>query len=338
MPREIVHWIVVQNTASALASRNLPLINDCIASYPAAAFLGAISHDVPYYYRMGEDQFELVADVMHGREGEDTLLPMRMLALQILTLEPEKQKPLWSFFFGMLTHIATDVQIHPIVYYFTGNYHDPDPAEAIRAQGRHRLFETYLDWWARPKAKFPFGISLRDLLREDVASRKLICEELEKVLVPEMLWKVPAPSELGRWFHGMSQMAWYQHLFLSTTVGALFRGVASFGSDRTKSIDSLFSFGRRGSSKFFDKPFEYLHPVSGEAHTASAEELMGRSVDDSIQLIERFESVIGKDTGALTRALEGVVGSSLNYGVPNAPTDLGKYFSVTGAPLPGLER
>jgi hypothetical protein len=337
MPRELVHWKVIQETIQDLSRHELPKVNACLKKYPLAAYLGAIAHDVPYYYRLGEDPFEAVADYLHGKEGEDTFVPMKVLAHQILHLPAERQEVLWAFFFGMLSHMATDIHFHPVVYYFTGNYHDPVPTERIRAQGRHRLFEVYLDSWVRPRCTFPFGFLLRDLLRQCSDIRDEICEILEKVLVPEIIWDVETrPGR--RWYDGMSQLALFQYLFLSSTAGAAVRCISRFGSEKLKSIDSLLSFRRRKPHTFFDAPMEFQNPVSGENRKADVSTLLRQSVEDSINLIARFEAVLFASPETAAAALAGISTPSLNYGVANAPVESGKYFSINGAPLPGLVR
>ena len=221
MPREIIHWIVLERAADRAKAAGCPAIAEAISSHRDAACLGALLHDVPYYFRMGKDPFEQVADWLHGKHSEDTLLPMRKLASAILSIPPAERRLLWPFFLGMLGHIGADVVFHPLVFYFTGNYHDRDPIERRAAQGRHRLFEVYLDAWGRKR--FPSGRSLRiNSLIKRVRSAGLprYCALLESLFVPEIVFNtdpllVHTGQAQNRWFRGVHTLGTFQQLFLS---------------------------------------------------------------------------------------------------------------------------
>ena len=249
-----------------------------------------------------------------------------------------EQIPLWAFLLETISHIAADVQFHPVVYYFTGNYHDPDPRERIRAQGRHRLFEVYLDSWLRPRVKLPYGWYISDLLRANANNGDLLCAVLESILVPELIWQTETKHSESRWYDGMSQLAQYQALFYSTPVGAFMRGLSMIGGQKLKSIDSLLSFRRWEPNKFFDTALDFQNPVRGNKESATVETLISRAIADTLAFIGCFEPLIFGAPEQIESAFAGVVGKSLNYGVTNAPATAGKYFSEHGAPMPGLSK
>src|SRR5262245_11188620 len=125
MPREVVHWKVLDTALERLEKEN-SLVASALRKYPDVARLGAIAHDAPYYHDGGRGKFGYIAHVLHDGDGGDTNEPMRKILMEILQ-EPENDQPLLlALLAGMLTHCATDRVFHPLIYYFTGNYHDRD--------------------------------------------------------------------------------------------------------------------------------------------------------------------------------------------------------------------
>ena len=143
MPREIIHWRVVQGLLKTPTLARTPILYTTLNREIMSAYIGSIAHDVPYYYRAGHAPFERVADYIHGKDGEDSFEPIRRIAKQIMLSPRDQHATLWPFLFGMLSHIAADSVFHPAIFYYTGNYHDPDEKERHAAQARHRLFEVY---------------------------------------------------------------------------------------------------------------------------------------------------------------------------------------------------
>ena len=336
MPREIVHWKVIQAAISELEKTDSPNINRILKAHPEAAYLGAVSHDVPYYYRRGKDPFEVVGEYLHGREGEDTLQILQPFAAKIFQHDAQRRDFAWAFFFGMMSHVAADVRFHPMVYYFTGNYNDQDPQKRKLAQRRHRLFEVYLDYAVRPGVSFPYGFLLRDVLRRCGNQRAEVCALLESVLVPEVLWPSTNLKDKDLWFNGMSQMAFYQYLIVKPSVGALLRMMTAV-LPRFKGFDSLMSYGRTKALPFFNGKISYRNPISGAAETHSIDELTQMTITDAVSYIQRFEACAGGSLEGFYSAFSDLSGASLSYGVLGARNEDGKFFSPNGAPMPDLE-
>ena len=81
MPREIIHWNVLERAKSCFSHKGSGRILSALRAERASAYLGAIAHDAPYYYRLGGSDFEVIASSLHGEHGEDTLLPIFKSAL-----------------------------------------------------------------------------------------------------------------------------------------------------------------------------------------------------------------------------------------------------------------
>lgn len=335
MPREIVHWNVLESVQERLAPNSCVLQN--LKQHRAAAYVGALAHDAPYYYQYGrENLFVRVAEVLHGTHGADTFDPIRQLADHIVQERDSSEETLlWAFLFGMVTHCATDIHFHPMVYYFTGNYYADNIEERIRVQGRHRLFEVHLDSWFRGRRFFWNKGYLSQGLKELSNDLSKICRLLAGVSTLQV--SADASLQLSDcWQQGIQQMSFLQGLFLSTPIGAFLRLLRVLGKGRFTTIDSLFSFGRRHPLEFFDQPFQYKNPVTGIEETVTVIQLKDRAVNDAVKWLSAFEPLVGKATKDVQTVLGHIQGNSLNVGLYQVTVDKYHYFSEQGVDLPGL--
>lgn len=157
MPKEIAHI----HFAELIASEVRVDLQSLLKQHPTLYSFGAMSPDLYYYdlalptdrkgpgYRRGEHWGE----ILHGRDGQNNMLHI-INALQALQNSKDvagrplsrgdREKEL-IFICGYLTHVAADTIFHPYVYSISGNYYHPDKTEKIKAEARHRLFETCMD-------------------------------------------------------------------------------------------------------------------------------------------------------------------------------------------------
>lgn len=335
MPREIVHWDVLESVQERLAP-TCQVVHR-LKQYRSAAYLGALAHDAPYYYKYGrENQFVRVAETLHGTHGVDTFDPIRQLAEHITQeRDSSKESLLWAFLFGMVTHCATDIHFHPVVYYFTGNYYADEIEERLRVQGRHRLFEVYLDSWFRGRRVFWNNGRLSLVLKELSNDLSGICQLLARAASLQVSSDASLPLP-DCWQQGMQQMSFLQGLFLSAPTGALVRLLRVLGNRRLTSIDSLFSFGRHSRLGFFDQAFKYKNPVTGTEEAVTVMELKERAVCDAVKWISAFEPLVEKSTKDVQTVLGYIQGNSLNVGLYQVTHEAYRYFAEQGVDLPGL--
>ena len=344
MPREIVHWKVLQEACKAAREAKLERVARILETRLPESYLGAIGHDVPFYYRFGTDPFISVAWRLHGKLGEDTLDPLRWLGEQIEgTANLNNCQGCWAFLMGMITHYAADVAFHPLVFFFTGRYSDPDPLKRRLAQGRHRLFEVYLDSWFRPRTLAPFNHSISKTLGAlNRQSKADIFALLEDVLIPEKcspeIKQVDIKEAIlqTRWSHGFQQMATLQKLFFSNFVGGILRLAHHLSNDRLIGYDGLSSFGRWKPEKIFDKTISFLNPVSGEEMEKHVEDLLEEAVSISLELFESIEITLQDGSPSNSPLFSGRYGKSLNFGLEKTTGEQAVYFSEAGFPLKGL--
>lgn len=332
MPREIVHWSVLAEVEAQLEEAGETALVNCLKHYRAAAALGAMTHDAAYYLKFGGQPFEAAAEMLHGKEGEDTFVPLRKMAQEILKHPPADRSPLWAFLLGMCTHHVTDIIFHPFIYFFTGNYYATEADERHHARARHRLLEVYLDSYFEPESRLWSGGKYTAVLSE-LGDINPICLLLA-VIAP----KVQEPQDSAKlWRDSIWYMANFQRLFISTTVGGLVRVTNLLTGDKIVDIDALFALGRHGRREALKQKFNYQNPITGDVRSLSVKELFDQSVKECRELILRFKPLLIGEARDAEAVLGDIRGRSLNFGIVGGHIKDAKYFSSEGINLPGLE-
>lgn len=149
MPKEITHIFFAEQTNDNLKNIGKDKLYSFISDNKTFFHFGSIAVDTFYYSVklpfIDKDYFQW-GDLVHGSEGNDTSLPLIKM-LQFLKSNPDTQnfQQKLAFVCGFLTHMAMDINFHPYVYYFSGNYYDEDKDASIDAQMRHRIIEGWID-------------------------------------------------------------------------------------------------------------------------------------------------------------------------------------------------
>ena len=102
-----------------------------------AYYLGAVLPDSFYY--SAEGAVASISAFIHGKDGN----PTNTLIFEVLDRAPRGAD--LALILGFITHCALDIVFHPVIYYLSGNYYDPDPENRSRATYWHRHLETGLD-------------------------------------------------------------------------------------------------------------------------------------------------------------------------------------------------
>ena len=146
MPKEITH--IAFSDISLEQIKDTETAKNIIKSKNSFHF-GSLAVD-SFYYNIKlpiiDKDFFQWGDLVHGAEGNNPFIP---IYAALKDLKENKEDNLFSdklaFISGYLTHCAMDINFHPYVYYFSGNYYDPDKEESINAQMRHRIIESWID-------------------------------------------------------------------------------------------------------------------------------------------------------------------------------------------------
>jgi hypothetical protein len=312
MPRENIHWQVLEGTFTALKSTDL-VPNSEIER--AAAYLGAMTPDAPLFFNGGGSSFQEISEKLHGNTGEDTFEFLRSLAPRIFEAHTEEERRILLFFWiGYLSHCVTDSILHPLVFYITGNYYDILPAKRKEARKAHRLYETYLDLWSAqqyPALPWDRFHPIYNALGENLS---VICTHLDQI----------APGETrGCWKKAFSHMRFFQKLFISPSVGIVVRLLATLLPQLFSGHDALFSFGRSELPPSFHQTIEYQNPITGARCQATLQTLMERAISQTVELINRSAPALNSNQVPLNN----VVGPSLCSGISNTEVQQLRYFA-----------
>lgn len=320
MPRELVHWHVLERAVERLSAKSVRLQAICRRS-PSVARLGAITHDAPYYLRLGKSNFQHVAERLHGANGTDSFQPLREFACAI-PRSLQNDSPLWAFCAGLISHAVVDAIFHPMIFYFTGNYHALDPKERSEARARHRLFEVHLDSWIAREQSLARSVSISHLFSECRTDLPEIIHALASVPSLRNAWDESNAEHLWmRSFHSISRL---QLLFLSPICGAFAHALNSIIPIRE--LESLFSFGRIEPDEFFSQRARFKNPATGDFMEAHCSGLLERSIEECVRLFVDLDRCM---TFEEDRFASNEVGPSLDSGIVGARAEDLRFFADT---------
>lgn len=376
MPKELTHCILAERAVHTLAATASPQKHQVgreivyIAErLPQLLYFGSVSPDIFFYdialpWELRVRHRGLTwGEIIHGTHGEDSLAHV-MVMLDTLRDErlqanvnagrpfvTEQREGLLLFVLGYLSHVALDTVMHPIVYYFAGNYYAENRAEKLRAEARHRALETVLDLYNlesiksdlkafRARRKVTLPEKWRDLVLAFYAQSILLAfpEEVSReygdVFVDDVrrhpLFAVAKrcckkQNRFNRLFQnaGIARSGlWYNRkrkdkLHFNSS---LLYPAASYGAYLSRSTGNVF--------KISDLT-QYRDPLTNRERTIRPASLARRSLARTHAF---FRAAYGYAGGTLSRdsARKILKGYSLNNGRVAVPTKAMQYFS----PLP----
>jgi hypothetical protein len=143
MPKEITHWLIAAEVSGRLRGT---LFEEPLQQNGNILRIGAIVHDAPYYY-LKPDREKRFGDLLKKLHGTVDDAYELIGALLSYTLErPGREKePLLAFLVGFVTHLFADALMHPMIFYLTGRYDDPDFRQGSAARQSHRRLESLID-------------------------------------------------------------------------------------------------------------------------------------------------------------------------------------------------
>lgn len=315
MPKDITHWIIAEETAKLLKES---LIDNAAHKYPNLMKLGAVFPDIPYYLT-GNSHFaeyaNSTANQLHGKNGYDTYEILKKVALSISSCKSSEYS---SFLFGLCCHISTDIAFHPFVFYFTGNYHSPDPLERTLAVQRHRHFETCLDIYYLRNTRKGKSYKAKKIIKG------LECPPSEIFTLMAGAYNRPdlkRPLEMS-----LSKYVFAQKLFLNPVISLIFKIVGPLLSNKKKELAALFyKDSNKAFIEKFEGKFDYMNPVTGEHLFATLDELFADAVQASAILCSKVNSAI-MDNG---HCFFSEYGPSLNYGLNCKNGVNARYFNIS---------
>ena len=312
MPKDIMHWVVAEKAAAGLRGTRL---GNAALAYPNALKMGAVFPDMPLYLtgRSGLARVaRAIGNAYHGIHGEDTYdLPRTLLNANLQSDSPA----LLAFLAGVACHLQTDIAFHPLVFFLTGDYNDPDPGKRSLAVRAHRRFEVLLDLHLCHMLNKPPEFFQAHSIWKNLESRELLWWTKQDTACPR----------LGDMFdRAIKKYLVFQRLFSFRPAVRLADRLDPFLSGRWREVTALFYRPAHADcQKRFTERLDYQHPVTGARYTATVDELMGLAVAESIAMCNRLETALDqKDPGHFSEA-----GPSLDFAVIGGRVNQARHFA-----------
>lgn len=319
MPKDFIHFAVAGRTASLLA--DTPFGNDA-HQHDASLLLGSVFHDV-WFYMTGRSSGRLkeLGDQLHGKDGQDTFMLLREQAR--VARESVRQGnggTARALLVGMASHLCADVTMHPMVYYFSGNYY-----EDKKAVERHRRLESLLDLAADSVEKQLKSTQIRHMLKAVDLKGAYPARPLAKLaeVSEETLHK-----ELGEAFAIFAALQ--QHLQKSSQARLAFLLRRIMPQTVRDFLALFYSPQLKKHLPLVRGTLSYRHPVTGETLEDTLEQLMAQSAKKAASLLRSMQDYVYGE-GELDLPTPG---PSLDTGLPGQGTDKAVHFSPT--PLPNI--
>jgi len=272
MPREITHYQIAKEV-----SKQLDLsVDDNILKF------SSIFHDILYYYEGSNEFIKKIPDKFHGTNKENSFDLIKIILKKLENYN--NQVTVNSFIIGLITHIFTDANFHPLVYYFTGNYYDKNYLKRKFAAKRHRNFEILIDIYF-------CGNDLKKL--KEIKYNKILNNEIQHILYYILDSNTPFLSNdiLFDIINSYRNFISKRQKYLMPFVGNLL-----FSLKYPKKIEN-------------NKEFTYKHPVTGKEQKSTLDYLKEKSINESIKFYNNINTI----TNSLGISLEtGLELSSVN--------------------------
>ena len=336
MPKELSHWFFAELTSQLIEPGK---IKESIRSHAQYFFLGAVAYDCPFYAFFVDNADELTEAALrlHGVSGEDTFEPFR----QFIGSYAGGEVPLetLSFISGAITHLCGDINFHPLVNYFSGEYDAGDSKTRHSAQMRHRQFESRMDLHFG-KTMIASGFHLAKGLKKVGALSKIvekIKNERSRIedVMERFYFGIPRNGTAGVWGL-LNRHAQIQGLFAKKLLGlfvGLLGAVAKGGIAVTAA--TFYPARRFAESELFTNPIKYRNPNTGEKLLYAVDNLAKKTAEEAASLINSLQQALESGTGR--DWLRGKRGRSLKYGCDAEKFPDSVYLDVS-TPVPALCR
>lgn len=291
MPKENTHAAFAHTVLDQIGNAAL---KRCVSSWIGAYLLGAVSPDTFYY-----SPYAHVSERLHGKAGTPTneLLPDLLQA-------PREMRDV-AFACGYLSHCALDIVFHPMIYYLSGNYYDPDARQRARAVYRHRHLETCMD------ISIGNRVRIHGLLRAGMVEGSAF----ERYIAGTFAL---APAAIRRAYRAQ---LFYNRAFASPAAWLLARVLLAVGLMRDPNARGLF-YGdcRDDGNDPFSGVIGYRDLLQGDEIVSTVPTLLRAARQKATSMIQAAWSYT---QGAISLAdlLSAVPGESLDTGKVHAPVE-----------------
>lgn len=302
MAKENTHLFFARTILEHFEAEDLVKV---ISEFTGFYYLGSIILDTFFY--SSDESSRTISETMHGKAGN----PTNELIFQVLD-EAQGMEDI-AFIMGYITHCALDITIHPVVYYLSGNYYDPDETRREHAVYLHRHIETWLDEYLGNHLKIYKLVQpglMHSLSFERILSNQFSISPLR---IQQILYK----------------QLFSNRLFASTAAYRLARLLAGIGVIKGSKYLGLFYGDIHAQGTFPQDPIAYRDIITGEMKESSVQELMSAAADKAKGMMEAaFDYYRGKITKE--RLCRMIPGESLDSGKIHVPTETIQYTLKNG--------
>jgi hypothetical protein len=298
MPKENTHIFFASELMQRLEHAEL---RHMLESHREYYFLGAVIPDTMYYSRR-----EDISDTLHGKSGNLT----NELILDMLE-QGGNERDL-AFCCGYISHCALDITFHPMVYYLSGDYYDPDPSRREHAAYMHRHIETCLDSFIENRMRMHAllkGSLIEGLVFERIASQRFSVDirEIRRALRTQL---------------------WMNRLFTSRAGYVVYVFLCRLGLIRDRTLKGLFYADIAHEACLDFSMISYRDILTGEGRQTTSQKLFGQAVSRAAAMLA---PAYAYTQGAISREelIRAIPGESLNTGTLRTPVTAIKYTAHT---------
>lgn len=347
MPKEITHIIFADETLKQIS--NTQLYNHISQSINFYQF-GSLAVD-SFYYNLEipfvDKNYFQWGDMVHAAEGNNPFKPIYSALKELKntyinsTKESNYKTPLkkqienryknnntdfknkLSFICGYLTHCALDINFHPFVYYFSGNYYDSDKEESINAQMRHRLIEGWIDYYLIKQNPDDYSSNTTfNSFSDDITNLNLL-EFLSNHYA--ISWNSDKKNISDSLVRGYFIQKTLNSIFDNKTFKNSIRFLNNFSKNKMRAYLALFYPDNFDIPEYIINFGMFKNPVTGEENYQNFDDLWKQSLKLSSDFLNAVNEYIFNDNEAILK--ETLKPYSLDVGLIETPVKKVKYFS-----------
>jgi hypothetical protein len=328
MPKEITHILFASESLKKITTNSKKLSNILSVESDSYKF-GAVATDSFYYSiktPFEKDYFQW-GDLVHGAEGNDTTESV-LQALKNLKNNPKDEQfnSRLAFITGFISHIALDVNFHPYVYYFSGNYYDPLEVEKVNAMMRHRLIEAWIDLYLLNKN----NLSLKTFkdIKKVFSNHKVNLDSL-KFLSHFYKFNFKIEKDLFMFLKKgyFIQATLNRKIINNYALYQLLKPINKLLDNKLRDYMSLFYPNDISNIPDYIVNFEkYSHPVTGDIFEGNINVIWNDALDMSNSFFNEIENYIWGN-GSFEQLKQVIKGYSLDVGLEGIKVHDSKFFS-----------
>lgn len=323
MPKELIHFKIAQRTAALLKNT---AFEPCLATHPQSLLLGSVFHDALFYGVTSPARpLERLAHALHGADGQDSYALLRQ---QTHHAASDSTGIAAAMLVGMTSHVFADIVMHPMIWYFSGDYYADNEDERFSAHQHHRALESLMDMIACPEMIGRTRYSVRLMLKHvgDGVATGIPLNDLAE------LAGIKSDEARKGLYSAWSVFAIFQSLFpLRSLASSLFATLPWLPKPVARLATLFYAPKLMHQADVLSGGIQYVHPVTGEKTLTTLKKLIENAATQASEFCRTLEPVVFKGS---QQALPSN-GPSMDSGLSGISTRQMHHFAPT--PFPKLK-